>query len=144
MDDYQPTSRLVLWRRFLLGMFWLAVIAAGGSTIAECGFLTAYLVVICGALFSGALCLAWLIRWTLNENARAGQFGIASLFFLMTLLAVYFAAVRFLLVHAGPPGGQPPPAALIVVPTAFTCLLAAICSIPFVLGIFEALLWFAV
>ncbi|HEX5444570.1 MAG TPA: hypothetical protein VFW87_12100 [Pirellulales bacterium] len=29
MDDYQPTSRLVLWRRFLLGIFeallWFAV-----------------------------------------------------------------------------------------------------------------------
>lgn len=151
MDDYQPTSRSDLWHGFILAMAWLAVIAAGVCTISGQGFLITFIAVIGGTLLTGGVCLAWLTRWASNKKARPGQFGVASLFFLVTLVAIYLATVRFvsdsLAVHLA---SRPPTASeqfaryWLVLPVALVCLVVAMISVPIMLRLLEAIMWFAV
>lgn len=149
MDDYQPTSRRGLWHGFIVGMAWLAGIAAGVSSISGHSFLTTYLAVVCGTLFTGGLCLAWLARWALNKKARGGQFGVASLFFLITLIAVFLSAVRLLFVSFQAllakqdlDIAQLP--SWVMLPIGLVCLLVVLISVPVVLRLLEAVMWFAV
>ncbi|HJT35907.1 MAG TPA: hypothetical protein VJ783_28015 [Pirellulales bacterium] len=132
-------------------MAWLAGIAAGVRTISGQGFLITFAAVIGGTLLTSGVCLAWLTRWASNKEARRGQFGVASLFFLVTLVAIYLATVRFVsdslrvhLASRAPIAGVQFDLYWLVVPVALVCLVVAMISVPIVMRLLEALMWFAV
>lgn len=144
------STRTQLWSRFVVGMAWLAIMAVGVSLMTGQSFFGAYLAVLCSALFASAVALAWLIRWASKEENRERQFGLGSLFFFVTLLAICFAGMSAILrgmaVHetAGLPAGTRQPPAWLIVPLGIYCLVLILISVPFVMGIVEALMWFAV
>ena len=143
ITTYQPTSRRQLWWRFIVGMNWLAMVAGGLTLLTDYPFVAMYAATVCGALFTSGLALTWLFRWAVNEHARERQFGLSSLLFFTTFAAIYFAAIRWIVVHIEAQVHQVLPwQALIFV--AFACTLLAILTSPAVLCVTEALLWFAV
>src|SRR5690348_14499706 len=96
---YQPTSRARLCWRFIVGMAWLAMVAGGLTALTDYPFAFVYAATVCGALFTSGLALAWLFRWAVNEHAQEGQFALSSLLFFTTFAAIYFAAIRWIVVH---------------------------------------------
>lgn len=141
--SYQPTSRLRLWWRFIVGMAWLAMVAGGLTLISGYPFLAVYAATVCGALFTSGLALAWLLRWAMNDDARERQFGLASLLFFITFTAIYLAAMRWVVDHVQALSRETLPwqAVLFIV---FGCTLLAILSCPAVFCVTESLMWFAV
>ena len=133
----QPTSRLALQLRFLGGLLYLAATSALFSAATEIGFLSVFLAVICGALFSCGLALVWAIGWALRDDGRPGQFGISSLMFLTVYVALYFGVVRWLAIHS-------PNAADDLPFIAVFCLALAGMSVPVLIFWTESLVWMAV
>lgn len=124
--------------------------AAGVSQVTGQSFFGAYLALLCSALFASAVALAWLIRWASKKENRERQFGLGSLFFIITLLAIYFAGMsaimRGMAWHetARLPAGTRQPPAWLIVPLGIYCSVLILISVPLVMGIVEALMWFAV
>lgn len=146
--EFQPTTRRLLWTRFLLGMAWLAIIASGltllsGHPPSGWPFAAMYAATVCGSLFAAGLALAWLIRWAKNDHARTGQFAISSLFFVTTFAALYFAGIRWVVgcIEAHLQQALPWNAVALV---GIGCALAVLFTCPAVLAITEPLLWFGV
>lgn len=139
----REVQRSQLWLRFIAGMAWLAVMADLLSILSDRPFAVVYAVTVGASLFCSGLALAWLYRWALNKTARERQFGISSLLFATTFIAIYFAGVRWAAaqvearVHE-----QLPWQALAAVVVGWTAFIGVTC--PFVLWVTEALLWFAV
>jgi hypothetical protein len=146
--EYQPTTRGLLWIRFLLGMAWMATIASGltllnGSPLSLGTFMPMYGATVFGALVTAGLALAWLTRWAKNAKARTGQYAIGSLFFLMTFAAIFFASVRWVVGCAEAHLRQALPWNAVAV-IGFVCMLVVAFTFPAVLAITEPLLWFGV
>jgi hypothetical protein len=141
--SFQPTSRSRLWWRFAVGMAWLAMVAGGLTLLTDYPFALVYAAMVCGALFTSGLAITWLFRWAVNEQAREGQFALSSLLFFTTFAAIYFAAIRWIVVHIEAQVQQRLPWQGLVF-VAFACTLLAILTCPAVLCVTEALLWFAV
>lgn len=146
--EFQPTTRGTLWRRFLLGMLWLAMIASGltllnEGTLSGWPFSTMYAATICAALVTAGLALLWLTLWAKNDKARAGQFAISSLFFLVTFAALYFAGIRWVVDRIETRVQEVLPWNAIAM-VAFGYTAVVLFSCPAVLGITEALMWLGV
>jgi TRAP-type C4-dicarboxylate transport system permease small subunit len=145
----RPRSGPPFWRsagRFLAGLAYLALVAALFSGMTGAPFPSVFLAVVFGAGFSTALALVWLTQWAMRDDGRPGQFGLASLLFLTTFLAVYLAVVRWVVVSRdafrrhGPWSNELAPFLL----TAGLCLVLAVLAIPFLAGMAESLVWLAV
>jgi len=132
-----PTSRLRLQLRFLGGLLYLAVIANIFSAATEIGFPPMFLAVVCGALFSCGLALAWAIGRAFRDDARPGQFGISSLLFLTVYVSLYFGVVRWLAIHSRNASDDLPIIAVL-------CLALAAISVPVLILWTESLIWLAV
>lgn len=136
-------QRSQLWLRFMAGLAWLAVMAELLSRLADRPFAVVYAVTVGVSLFASGLALTWLYRWALNENSRERQFGISSLLFATTFIAIYFAGVRWAAAQVEARVHEHLPwQALAAIIVAWTVFIGVTC--PFVLWITEALLWFAV
>ena len=135
MKPNLPTGRTVLWFRFLTGLGYLALVAVVLSGLTSHGFLIVFPAVVCGALFCSAVVLFMLTRWAVREESRFGQFGIGTMLILTGLVSMYFAAVRWLMVGRSPGSGED----LGFLGIALVCLVLAVVSIPFVLGMAESL-----
>ena len=124
-------------------MGWLAIVAAGLSELSYYPFAAMYAATVCAALTTSGLVLAWLWRWAMNKEAREKQFGLGSLLFFTTLAALYFAGIRWVVVHVEARAGGPLPV-VAVIGVAVLCTLVVIIAYPAVFCVTESLLWFAV
>jgi hypothetical protein len=134
--------------RFLGGLCYLAFVAFVLSAVTTVAFGPMFLAVLAGAAFCTGLALFWMTRWAMREDGRPRQFSLGSLFFLTTFVAIYLAAVRWLVVNLRWPSSSGPPAAdeqsRLFIGVGIGCLFLAAISIPIVLGMAEALVWFGV
>jgi len=153
MKPKLPTGRTALWFRFLTGFGYLALVAYILSGLTGRDFLIVFPAVVCGALFCSAVVLFMLTRWALREESRMGQFGIGTMLILTGLVSMYFATVRWLMVGRSPGSGEDSGFLGIALGSgenlgflgiALVCLVLAVVAIPFVLGMAESLVWFAV
>ena len=137
MSTPPPTSRLALHLRFSCGLGYLAIIAGFFSLATGIGFPLAFLAVVCGALFSCGLALAWATGWALRDDNRPRQFGISSLMFLTVYVALFFSVVRCLAMF-----GRNTPDELLAIVVA--CLVLTVASVPVLVLWTESLTWLAV
>ncbi len=138
-----PISRLDRWSGFLTGVAWTAAVAIVLSLNTQCAFPLAFAAVLGGFLVCGGLGLWWLTLWARQKNGRLGQFGVGSLLFLMVYAAIFFGTVRWIVVRASTQWRGADSVGLFCV-VALICLLVALISVRFVLGMSEAVLWAAV
>ena len=137
-----PASRLL---RFPVGFAYLALVAWILSSITDVGFLPMFVAVVIAAAFCTTLAIVWLTCWALREDARPGQFGLASLFFLTTLAAIYFGVIRWLMVHYKPfPAYRSNDHLETYMALAVVCLFLALVAVPFLLVTAETVVWAAV
>jgi hypothetical protein len=129
--------------RALLGLAYLALVAAGLSEAIGQPFGVTFLAVFCGAVFTSGLAIWWMTLWARRKEARAGQFTIGSLLFLTAFVAIYFSAISWL-VSLLPRGPGRPPDGSVFVWAAVTMGVVALFSIPFVLFVADGLVWAAV
>ena len=144
MAPIPPTSRARLWLQFFLGLLYLGVVAGLLSIATWHPFVVVLVAVIGGALSCSILALTWLTLWAVRRDSRIGQYGIGSLLFLTVFVALYFGLVRW----TADAIGQNPHVQVsreeVLTSVALMCLCASILAVPFVLGMTESLLWFAV
>ena len=138
-----PTGRAELWSRFLVGLAYTALVAGELSDYTKCAFSFAFAAIFTGFLLCGGLGLWWLTLRLRLKDARWGQFGIGSLLFLMVFGAVFFGTVRWIVVRVLEQRPQADSVGLYCT-VAWICLPVALVSIPFALGMMEAVLWTAV
>ena len=135
-------SRLL---RFLSGLGYLALVALVLSGVTEVDFLPMFLAVVAGAALCTTLAIVWLTCSALREDARPGQFGLGSLFFLTTFAAIFFGVVRWLVVHCKPfvarGAGDSFDRFLAL---GIACLLLGAIAVPFLVVMAENLVWAAV
>ena len=139
----EPTSRRRLWMRFIGGMVWLAFVAGGLWGLSGYPFAAVYAVTVCASLVAAGVAIAWLTHWATNRNARRRQFGIASLFYFITLTSMYLAVVRWVVVHLEARAHVIHHWPTVVMVGLWTTLVM-VASCPIVFGITEALLRCAV
>ena len=144
----QSSSGPTLWRslgRLIAGLAYLVFLASVFGGVARVSFLWTFLALLAGTAFCTTLALGWLTRSAVRGDGRKGQFGLGSLFFLTTFAAVYFGAVRWVVVHLAPlsPGRSNHGLGLFVI-VGTVCLMLAACAIPFVVAVTDSLVWFAV
>lgn len=143
-----PSNGPPLWKslqRLVFGMAYLAAVAGGFSGAARVPYLWMLLAVLVGTVFCTTLALVWLTRSALRGDGRKGQFGLASLFLLTTFAAVYFGAVRSVVVSSVPlPAGRSSHAPGVFVLVGAICFVLAALAIPFVVAMADSLVWFAV
>ncbi|MBN2474919.1 MAG: hypothetical protein JXB62_09955 [Pirellulales bacterium] len=144
MSNVQPTSRRRLLGQLLIGLAYLALVAAMLRSTTGHSFLVVLPAVIGGALFCSGLALAWLTLWAVRNDGRLGQFGLGSLFFLTVFAALYFGLVRWLVVAVERGSAARTGDGGRFLSTAVLCLVVVLTSVPFVLGMTESLLWLAV
>lgn len=145
----RPHSGPPFWKsafRFVAGLGYLALVAVVLSGLTAAPFLRVFLAVALVAAFLTTLVLIWLTRWAMREDGRRGQFGLASLLFLTTLVAVCLAVVRWVVVSANPlrRDGQWSSELTIFLFTGALFLLLATLALPFLAGMAESLVWLAV
>ena len=133
-----------MWWQFLVGMLYLAVVAAFLSGATGYHFLLMLPAVVGGTVFCSSLALLWLTLWALRKDSRLGQFGLGSLLFLTLFVALYAGLVRWLVVAIGRARAQTGGDGDLFVQIAVVCLLPLLIAIPFVLRMTESLLWLAV
>ncbi len=144
MAPIQPSSRSRLWCRFFAGLSYLALISWVLCAVTERHFLTVFAAVVFGSLFCSGLALAWMTLWAVRKDSRLGQFGLGSLFFLTAFVALYCAAVRWVVIEIESNSTLPVRRDELFLPVAIGGLLASIVAVPLVAGMTESLLWFAV
>jgi hypothetical protein len=134
------------WRRwfwFFAGLGYLAVVALAVTAMTEAPYLLVFPGLVAGALFCGNLVLLWMTLWARRKDSRLGQFTIGSMLFLMTFTAFFFGFVRWLTTRALQRWPSPNATEPFVV-IAIMCLVLTFVSVPFVVGMTDAVLWAAV
>jgi hypothetical protein len=131
--------------RFAAGLGYLALVAHISSSVTEVDFLPMFLAIVAGAAACTTLAITWLTCSALREDARAGQFGLGSLFFLTTFAAIYFGLIRWLVVHSrhavvrGPIDVWQQYLAIGLV-----CVFLSVLAVPFLVIMADSLVWLAV
>jgi hypothetical protein len=144
MAPTPPTSRARLWFQFFLGLFYLSVVAGMLSGATRHPFVIVLVAVIGGALSCSILALTWLTLWAVRRDSRIGQYGIGSLLFLTVFVALYFGLVRWTADAIGQNPHVQVSRGEVLTSVAIVCLITSILAVPFVLGMTESLVWFAV
>jgi len=119
------------------------MVALGLSALSGHSFTIMYAATIGAVLVCAGLALAWMYFWATNERAQGGQFALSSLLFLTTFAAIYFAGIRWVVVHVEAHVRQALPWSA-VLGVGFGCTLVFLLTCPAVLGLTESLLWFGV
>ena len=132
------------WLRAIVGIALLGFISVAVSEAAHRSFLAVFSVVCGGALFTAVVLLAGMTRWARRRDARSGQFSIATLLLIILLASLYFAAIRWVVVHTAPSNRTPQEAFAVFGIVAVYCMLHMLISIPFVLGVLDGMLWLSV
>ena len=144
----QSSNGPTLWRslgRLIAGLAYLMFLALVFGGVTRVSILGTFLAVLVGTAFCTTLALVWLTRSALDRDGRKGQFGLGSLFFLTTFTAIYFGAVRWVVVHLAPSSlGRSNRGISPFVIVGAACLMLAACAIPFVVAVADSLVWFAV
>jgi hypothetical protein len=135
-----PPSRLGRRGRFLVGLFYLGLVAQMLSIAIQQPFWVTLSAVLCGAVFTSGLAIWWLTRWALRKDARPGQFTIGSLMFLTAFVALYFSAISSL-VSLLPLGSARPPQGSVFAWAGLAMGVLALVSIPFVLFVADGIVW---
>ena len=139
-----PSCSRSCWR-LLGGLLYLTLVAGFFCAATETAFLPTFLAVVCGACFSTTLGVWWLARWALRDDSRPGQFGLASLLLLITVAAVYFAVVRWVVNRSVSLGSfRPDEASQGFLTVGVFCLLLALLGVPFLVAMADSLVWLAV
>jgi hypothetical protein len=142
------SGRLRLWSQAFGAMAWRAVVAAGLAALSGYSFLVMYAATVCAALGTCALALMWLLPWAMNLEAPGKQFPLVSLLYFMTLAAIYFAAIRWVVVqvetrmHEEGVNEALPWYLVLALAGGLTLFLLITC--PWVLRLAESLMWLAV
>jgi hypothetical protein len=97
--DAGPSLRESVYR-LIAGMTYFAFLALIFSSATKAPFLGTLLGLLLGAASCTTLALAWLACTALREDGRTGRFGLGSLFLLTTFAAIYFGAVRWVVVNS--------------------------------------------
>ncbi|HWB11853.1 MAG TPA: hypothetical protein VG826_21665 [Pirellulales bacterium] len=147
-EPFQEPGCLRLGLQLIGAAAWLAVIAAILTGLSRNSFLVMYAATVCGALATSALALMWLLPWAMNTEAPRKQFRLASAFYFMTLVAVYLAAIRWVVVQVERQMAQEgvreslPWQAVMAMGAGVTLFL--VITYPWVLRLAESLMWLAV
>jgi hypothetical protein len=113
-------------------------VAAFISGITRTPYSSVFLVCVVGSLLAGAL--VCLTRGTRRDRSLPGQFTIRSLLFAIGLVALYFAAVRWVGAKLTVPNSTRSDGLLSCFVAAFPCGLIALISIPIASEMVEPLL----
>jgi hypothetical protein len=127
-----------LLQGFLLGGGYLALVSATLAGTTGASYLAVLSVVFATALTLFALTLAVVLRWSLRDRPGRFQLELASLFTVMAIVAVYLAAVRWLVQNmaTGQERVYPESWVAILIQT----LVVSLLSIPFVLLLGDSIL----
>src|SRR4029079_15805670 len=82
------------------GILWIAACATMVSLVTGRPFVLVFFGMLALALAGGMIAIFWIAGWAARDDGRAGRFGIATLFLVTAYVAVFLAAVRWLLVAA--------------------------------------------
>ncbi len=129
--------------RLLLAAGYLAGIAWGIGAATAVSFAWTLLALLAGTVFTTTLALVWLTRSAIGEEGRRGQFRLASLLFVTTFAAIYFGAVRWVVVRAAPTVAPENEMGVFAIVGVF-CLVAVAVAVPIVFAAADSLVWFAV
>lgn len=138
MASHIPGLRRAGWAT--IGLGYLALAAVVLSTIADTPFLATWLAVLTGAIFLTTLLLVCLTRWATRDDLRDKQFSLATLLLATTLLAVFLALVRWLVLR----NPDFPRGDVLFLMFAGLCLAMLACALPGALFIADAAIWLAV
>ena len=133
-----------LLRGFCLGGGYLALVSGVFAAIAGAPYFVTLFVVLATAVTLLILSLMVALRWSLRANRGRFQLELASIFLLVAIVAVYLAALRWLMNAAALDSGRLKPIswADILVRMLFLSLISA----PFVLMLGDSILalaaWF--
>jgi hypothetical protein len=146
--SFREPGRLRLWLQLIAAMAWLAIVAALLTAMSGYPFVVVYAATVCGALGTCALALRWLLSWAMNAEEPRKQFRLASIFYFMTLAAIYLAAIRWVVVQIETPmveqGVREPLPWEAVVGIAVGLTFFLLVTLPWVLHLAESLMWLAV
>lgn len=134
-------QRLRLLWQFVQGVLYLAFASALITTFIDGSFLLVFAAVITGAVFTGAMTVAWAGSWATRSELRTKQFTIRTLLFLTLIAAAYLGAVRWIAELAGGRVGNESQTFLA---SGVMCLVLTGISLPFLLIFMDSLVWFAV
>lgn len=130
--------------RAIAGIAWLGLVSAMLSEATHKSLIAVFSVVFGGSVFTGVVLILAMTRWALRREARSGQFSIATLLLVIALASLYFAAIRWVVVHTAPGNRPPAEASALLVMIAVYCAIHVLISIPFVLGILDGMVWLSV
>jgi len=119
---HRPVRHYERWLCFTAALAWTAGVAHLFNVGTYSPFPLAFAAVLGGFFICAGLGLWWLTLWARQKNARAGQFGVGSLFFLTVFAAIFFGTVRWVVVQPSPQLSHPDS-------VGFFCTVALICLV---------------
>jgi hypothetical protein len=139
MPDKSNGVRKLGWGA--VGLGYLLLVAFALSGIARTPFWLMCLAVLSGAAFLTTLLLAGLTRWALRDEVREKQFSLSTLLAAMTLLGLFCAVVRWLVLrHPELPSGD----MFFFILFAVVCMAMLACALPGSLFVADAVIWLAI
>jgi len=133
-----------LLKQFVIGLLFLAFISWVFCEKNLWGFFGTFALLICAVAIVAGLTLTWLARWAMRKNSRFGQFGISTMLLMLFFAGLYCGIIRWLTLQSPWSNTGNGDDILVFVSTAVVFTILSIAAIPFVIGITESLLWFAV